>query len=198
MEKIIWGIDPGSSICGVSQLRGGSIGICFNEVPERVYERILRLSDGSPFNIVIEDIYPYSLRLTPAVIDTCKLIGELTYRFGLVAKSVTLVPRNSVKKWIFDTFPEVCTPRIEKKMLLLHARKLKQGKRGLMKKDGEMYTPSFQYVDDRIVIAAMKSIHNIPTPKPGKPNIYGLKSTSHAWQALAVCSFFYHTNTSLR
>ena len=191
MEKIIWGIDPGSTICGVSQLTGGSIGYCFNETPVNVYDRILRLSEGSQFIVVIEDIFPYSLRLTPAVIDTCKLIGELSYRFKQCA-SVELIPRNSVKKWIFDTVPDECIPRINKKMLLKHNRNLKQNKKGLIKIDGQMREPSFQWVDDRIVIAALKTIYNIPTPKPGKPNCYGLKD--HNWQALATAAYLSHTS----
>jgi hypothetical protein len=159
------------------------------------YSRILRLSEGSQFIVVIEDIFPYSLRLTPEVIATCKLIGRLEEKFESCegCSSINLIPRNTIKKWIFDTVPEECIPRINKKILLKHNRNIRYGKKGLTKIDGEMRQPSFQWVDDRIVIAALKSIHNIPTPKPGKKNIYGLGSTSHAWQALAVCSYFYHS-----
>ena len=82
MEKIIWGIDPGSAVCGVCELRSGVIGNCFECEPREVYKRIMALSGANSITVVIEDIFPYSLRLTPAVIDTCKLIGELTYRFN--------------------------------------------------------------------------------------------------------------------
>jgi len=193
MEKIIWAIDPGNLICGVCQLTGSTIGHCFNEKSVSVYRRILSLSEGKSIVIVIEDIKPYSLRLTPQVIDTCKIIGELTYRFNHCkqVESVNLVARNSVKKWIFDTCPDVVLPRIEKKMAALHSRKIAKGMKGLIKADGEMRTPSFHYVDDRSVIAAIKSIFNIPTPKPGKPNIYGL--VDHNWQALATGAYFSHT-----
>ena len=189
--KDIWAIDPGNLICGVSQLTDGRIGHCFNEPSSSVYKKIMSLSSGS-IDIVIEDIFPYSMRLTPEIITTCKLIGELSYRFSSNKRvnSVTLVARNTVKKWVFDTFPDVCIPRIEKKMLALHGRKIKQGKRGLIKKSGEMYSPSFHYVDDRIVIAAVKSLFNIPTPKPGKPSIFGL--VDHSWQALACGAYLSH------
>ena len=195
MEKIIWGIDPGSAVCGVSRLNSGLIGTCFECEPKDVYNRIISLSEGSEVIVVIEDIFPYSLRLTPAVIDTCKLIGELTYRFNAntQVEALALVARNTIKNWIFDTVPEECIPRINKKILLKHNRNIRDNKKGLVKKDGEMRQPSFQWVDDRIVIAALKSIHKIETPKPGKKNVYGLSSTSHAWQALAVCTYFYHT-----
>lgn len=193
MEKIIWGIDPGSAVCGVCELRSGFIGTCFECEPKEVYNRIMRLSMASEIIVAIEDIFPYSLRLTPAVIETCKLIGELTYRFGKArnVSTVSLVARNTIKNWVFNTVPDECIGRINKKILLKHNRNIRDSKKGLIKKDSEMRQPSFQWVDDRIVIAAMKSIHNIPTPKPGKPNIYGLKSTSHAWQALATVSYFY-------
>lgn len=198
MEKIIWGIDPGSSICGVCRLDSGLIGVVFECEPNKVYSEILRLSDGSQFIVVIEDIFPYSMRLTPAVIDTCKLIGGISKEFEIKNPTVPVhfVARNSVKKWIFDTHFAICETRINKKILAKHNRNLKQGKKGLTKLDGEMRQPSFNWVDDRIVIAAMKSLHNIPTPKPGKKNIYGIKSTSHAWQAMSVCSYFYHSNTN--
>lgn len=190
MEKNIWGIDPGNLICGVAQLLDGQIGYCFNEKSVSVYRTILKLSKGEPITIVIEDIKPYSLRLTPQVIDTCKIIGELAYRFNTCKTviSVNLVARNSVKKWIFDTCPDVCNLRIEKKMNTIHRNKIKQGKKGLIKADGEMRQASFHFVDDRTVIAALKSIFNIPTPKPGKPNIFGL--VDHSWQALAVAGFY--------
>jgi hypothetical protein len=194
---LVWAIDPGNLICGMAQLNSdGSIGVCFDEETGSVYRRILSLCGDNPFKIAIEDVYPYSMRLTPEIIDTCKVIGELAYRFRKCKQCelLSLVPRNTIKKWIFDTFPEVCIPRIEKKMALLHARKVREGKRGLMKKDGTMFLPSFQYVDDRIVKESIKTLFNIPTPKPGKPSILGITRDAHAWQALAVAAFFISNN----
>ena len=195
MEKIIWGIDPGSSICGVSKLSNGLIGECFECEPKLVYRRIMSLCGADKVTVVIEDIFPYSLKLTPAVIGTCKLIGELTYRFKKCRQvsSIELVARNSVKKWVFDTVPEVCLPRIAKKIDAKHTKNLSKGLKGLTKLDGEMRKPSFNWVDDRIVKEAMKIIHDIPEPLPGKSNIYGIKKDSHCWSALAVCSFFFHS-----
>ncbi len=190
----IWAIDPGNVVCGVAQLLDRRIGHCFNEQSVSVYEKVMSLCGDNPIEIVIEDVFPFSMRLTPEIIATCKVIGELTYRFSTNPQviSVTLLARNSVKRWIFDTFPDAVTERIEKKMVALHNRKIKQGKRGLVKKTGEMYSPSFHYVDDRTVIAAMKSLFDIPTPKPGKRNIYGL--VDHSWQALACGAYHYHNH----
>jgi hypothetical protein len=197
MEKIIWGIDPGSSICGVSKLSGGLIGDCFECEPKLVYRRIMSLCGADKVTVVIEDIFPYSLKLTPAVIDTCKLIGELTYRFKKCRQvsSIELVARNSVKKWVFDTVPEVCLPRIAKKIDAKHTKNLSKGLKGLTKLDGEMRKPSFNWVDDRIVKEAMKIIHDIPEPLPGKSNIYGIKKDSHVWSALAVATYLFRTAT---
>ena len=196
MENLIWGIDPGSSTCGIVRLDSGLIGICLECEPIKVYKRIISLSGASDITIVIEDIFPYSMRLTPAVIDTCKLIGELTYRFNTDPQvtSVHLVARNTIKNWIFKTFPDVAIPRINKKLWLKHNRDTKKGKKGLVKLDGKMREPSFNYVDDRIVCAAMKELFKMETPKPGKPNVHGLTQNSHAWQALAVCSFYFHSH----
>jgi hypothetical protein len=191
MEKTVWGIDPGSSICGVCELRSGLIGNVFNEEPNKVFNRIMSICGSHRTNIVIEDVFPYSNRLTPEIIDTCKLIGELTYRFNTTDNvSLHLVSRSSVRNWIFKTVPDVVVPRIIARMEYLDKQKIKQGKKGLRDKEGKLYEPHFKYVDDRIVIAALKSIYNIPTPKPGKSNIFGLKD--HSWQALAVTAYFVH------
>ena len=161
--------------------------------PNSVYKRIMSICGTHRAIVVIEDIFPFSNRLTPSVIDTCKLIGELTYRFNTTENiSVKLIPRNTVRNWIFKTVPDVVTPRVIKKMVALDARIVKNGGKGLRNKEGKFYDPHFKFVDDRTVIAALKSIYNIPTPKPGKPNIFGLKN--HSWQALAAASFYRYSN----
>jgi hypothetical protein len=135
--------------------------------------------------VVIEDVRPYSLRLSQQVIDTCKFIGELTYRLKSELKiEYSLNPRSEVKEWVFTNHAEVCLPRIEKKIWDLHHRKEKMGLKGLRNANGDLRKPSFVFVDDRIMIAAMKEYWSIPTPKPGKSGMYGLKS--HSWQALAL------------
>jgi hypothetical protein len=139
------------------------------------------------------------MKLTPTVIDTCKLIGRLSEKFEHCKQvtSIQYVPRNSIKNWVYNTVPDVCIPRINKKILAKHNRNIKSGKKGLTKLDGEMRQPSFNWVDDYIVKEAMKVIHKIPDPLPGKSNIYGITKESHAWQALAVCTFFFHSTPNL-
>lgn len=187
MTRII-GIDPGSTISGICVLEGKEIIFAANLNNREIFHHVNTYQGIDKCIIAIEDIMPYIGRLSPHTIDTCKFIGELTFRFlrAHFVDDLKLVPRNSVKKWIFDSCPDICLPRIIKKMIAIDKRKVKQGKKGLRKLDGEMRLPSFHYVDDRIVIAALKELYSIPTPKPGKPNIYGLKE--HSWQALAVAA----------
>ena len=192
MEKIVWGIDPGSLICGICELNSGLIGNVFNEEPNSVYKRITSLCGANKIDIVIEDVYPYSNRLSPDIIETCKLIGELRYRFSKCksVSSVHFIPRSTVRNWVYNTVPDVVIPRVIARMEYMDKQKIKQGKKGLRTKEGKLYEPSFNYVDDRIVVAAMKELYKIPTPKPGKSNIFGL--TKHNWQAFATVAYFVH------
>jgi hypothetical protein len=104
-----------------------------------------------------------------------------------------------VRKWVFDAYPDICIPAIDKKIAYLDqygARKNEELKaegkkpkyRRYITKSGELRKASFNYVDDRIIISVMKKLWKIPEPKPFKPNIYGLKDDS--WQALALASYY--------
>lgn len=189
----IIGVDPGSTISGLCLLKNNQILSASNTPNGDVFDKIKELLCGSPeATIVIEDIFPYSVRLKPEVIATCKFIGELSYRLNEIGAAIRYVARNSVKKWVFDTFPEICITRIDEKIARLHAWKVKNGKRGYETKTGELRAASFAFVDDRIVIAAIKVLLAIPTPKPGKSNSYGLKS--HSWQALAAAAYYQRQN----
>jgi hypothetical protein len=68
------------------------------------------------------------------------------------------------------------------------------GKRRYVNQGGTIRKASFHWVDDRVVIAVMKKFWNIPTPKPGKKNIYGFSEDS--WQALACGTYFLDKLTS--
>lgn len=195
-QKMIWGLDPGNLICGVCCLVDGRIHSVFSTKSVTVFREILERSAGYLVEIAIEDIFPYQGRLSPQIIDTCKVIGELTYRFNTAdwVEKVHLVPRNRVKNWIFDRFPRICLPRINQKMITIDRRRVQKGFRGLTRLDGTMRLPSFHYVDDRIVVAAMKNLYRIREPKPGKRNKLGINGSDHAWQALATASCFIHMN----
>ena len=178
MNRII-GIDPGKT-CGIVILDRGQITSVFNIISEQIYEKVSSYIVHESCTVVVEDIRPYSLRLTPQVIDTCKFIGELNFRLktwsGL---TVEYVARNQVKKWCFDTFPEVAVPIIQKKI----------EKKGFRNKEtGEWRKPSFIWVDDKVVTECMKVLYKIPMPKSGHGYQYGLRE--HSWQALGLSSYW--------
>lgn len=183
------GIDPGSDATGICVLKDTDILHASNTPNGEVFDQIKELCGGQPATVVIEDIAPYNMRLKPQVIATCKFIGELSYRLRAAGMTdLVFITRNEVKKWVFDTFPAICTTRIREKISRLHTWRLGKGMKGFETKSGDLRSPTFVFVDDRIVIAAIKEHLNIPTPKPGKSNQYGLKS--HSWQALAVAAYF--------
>lgn len=191
LDKTIISIDPGDVISGITILKMGRIAVSGNLENAKVMNFIEDHTKGVPIDeivAVIEDIRPYAAKLTMQIIDTCKYIGELRYRLNGANIASEWFPRSVIKKWVFDSFPVVCTPRIEAKMLYQDGRNIKQGKKGLRTKEGELRKPSFHYVDDRIVIAAMKERWDIETPKPGKTNKY--KISAHGWQALAVGTYY--------
>lgn len=178
MNRII-GIDPGKT-CGIVILDGGQITSVFNIMSEQIYEKVSNYIIHPSCTVVVEDIRPYSLRLTPQVIDTCKFIGELNFRLKTWSGAVVeYVARNHVKKWCFDTFPDTCLPIIQKKI----------EKKGFKNKEtGEWRKPSFIWVDDKVVTECMKVFYKIELPKPGYGYRFGLRE--HSWQALATATYW--------
>lgn len=188
-------IDPGSKKSGLSiimlntdplfktQIAG------FNINNEHLVDEIKKHYVKYTSNVVIEDIRPYGLKMSNDVINTCKWIGELSYRLkSEMEAKVEYVTRGSVKKWVFEHFATLCIERINKKIAYLDGYGERKGKKRYRTKEGLLKKPSFHWVDDRIVIAAMKELWKIPTPTPGRKNIYGL--SEHSWQALAAGSCF--------
>lgn len=187
------GIDPGTHQSGICVLVSGKIKYAAIIPNNEVYGVVSEMAQQSTAEIVIEDIAPYRQPVSMALIETAKFIGELRYRL----KEFTLhfVPRGDVKYWVYEAFPEIAIPRVEKKMLLVDKTKVRQGKKGLRNKEGIMRKPSFNYVDDRIVAAAMKFLFKVPDAKVGHSNIYGLAKDS--WQALGVVACFISKNGKL-
>lgn len=172
MARVFIGIDPGSEKSGVSVLLDGNIAGAWNLKNEDVYNKITPYILMGECFIVIEDMRPYSMRLTMDVIKTCKVIGEMIYRLKVAAGlNVELVSRNEVKKWVFDNFGEAVMPHISQK---------------IAKKFGDK-KPTFVFVDDKTVTIAMKHLFQIELPAPGKGYAHGLKE--HSWQALAVAAY---------
>jgi hypothetical protein len=135
--------------------------------------------------VLIEDIRPFKMGMAMQTIETSKFIGELKYRLkNELSVDYLLIPRFEVKRWVFESFPGIVQEKIEKKIAYLDDIGERSGRKRYRKKSGELYKPTMHYVDDRIVISALKDYWKIPTPKPGKSNLFGLKS--HSWQALAL------------
>ena len=177
------GIDPGNKISGMTVLDNGHIVAALNLEHHNLYSKVTEfILYGA--KIAIEDIRPYSLRLTPQIIDTCKFIGELVYRLRNEANaSVELISRWEVKKWVFDTFPHIVTPLIERKI---------EKKGQVVASTGKFRTPTAVYVDDKIIMEAMKFHYKIPKPPAGSGYKYGLKE--HSWQALAL-ALLHHSSS---
>lgn len=172
-------VDPGSVISGLVIIVNGTITYADN-LQNDVVLKIVRENkkNNNDLLVLVEDIKPYSVGLTQHTIDTCKFIGELCYFLNTIRVKYELITRHQVKRWIFNTFPMVVLDRICKKIEYKNKRN----------NDGKLRKPSYVYVDDRIVIAAMKELWKIETPKPGKRNSLGL--SEHSWQSLAVVSYY--------
>lgn len=191
-NKRIIGLDPGNEITGMVVLDGGIIIGAWNLPNTDLFNKIGSYSLHKNLTIVIEDIKPYSLKLTPQVIDTCKFIGEAVFRLRINAGlHVEMVSRYEVKKWVFDTYPQICLPlisdKIDKKMYeacsVETQEEIKVDRRGRSKRKS-----SFIYVDDRIVIEVMKAAYGLKMPPKGKGYEYGLKT--HSFQALGLATCF--------
>ena len=188
-QRII-GIDPGNVISGMVVLDNGLISGAFNlDNKEALFSRICSYSVHQNLTIVIEDIKPYSVKMSQQVIDTCKFIGLLVYRLTVEAgMTVKMVSRADVKEWVYKAFTATCEPyidiKIEKKRYDACDLETKQlirvnGNGTLKKRKG-----SFIYVDDKMVMEAMKVMYHVKEPAAGKGYEYGLKS--HNWQALGL------------
>jgi hypothetical protein len=114
-----------------------------------------------------------------ATINTCKMIGRLEYVLNQQRIPFKATTRNDVKYFVFNKYYLQLKQEIEKNIT----------RKGRLKIDGTERKASFHYVDDRIVIKAMKLFFRIETPKPGKTNRYGIKE--HAWQALSLVAWWF-------
>ena len=182
-EKRIIGIDPSNQECGIVVLDKGQITTAFNINSELFWNKITNFLVHRDFSVVIEDLRPYTTRLTQQVIDTAKFIGVAEYRLKCeVGANTQFVARNEVKKWCFDTFPHVCVPIIDKVI----------ERKDYRNKDGELRKASFVYCNDSVIQKCMVDYYQIPFPKAGKGYLHGLKS--HSWQALALATMFYNSD----
>lgn len=188
MKQVILGIDPGSENSGIvlfedeELLRGDNL---INEDLFTLIDKYHLFDKGVRLFVVYEDIRPYTSRFNMDTINTCKIIGRLEYVLKQHRIPFKAITRNEVKAFVFNKYPTVAIPEIEKKI----------AKKGKVNKDGKALKPSFQYVDDRIVKQAMKKHWSIETPKPGKSDKRGIKT--HVWQALGAVTCYFNIEATM-
>jgi hypothetical protein len=186
LPKRIIAIDPGNAISGFCMIQDGQISFAANLPNQFVIPKIREFCKNSHYTVVIEDVRPYGVRLTQQLLDTTKFIGELQWRLMSLKIVPEMRPRFEVKKWVFDHFGWMIIPLIEAKM----------AKKGAVKQDGEPKAPHFMWVDDAMVVRAMKDLWEIPAPERGYGYKHGLKD--HSWQALALGSMILEKNKKPR
>lgn len=201
-QKQIIGIDAGSDKSGIIVLVKNRIRHGYNIPNNEVIDFVRSLKNDCKEQIVIvEDVRPYNMRITDGIIKTIKFLGELEWRLSQLGQKYELIPRWSVKQWVFLQFKLLAVPEIEKK--IIRSKNLKEKKikqllaAGKEKEAGDIKitnpSPGFVYVDDRIVANAMRQWWNIKNPsRVGERAAYGLKD--HSWQALGLVSFYMASN----
>jgi hypothetical protein len=178
-RKVVVGVDVGNIISGVVVLMDGEIHYVKSVHNCEVMVIISKyFGEYSETMAVIEDIKPYAGNLSQQAIDTCKFIGQITWRLDEDKIPYKMVTRSEVRKFVYDILPEMVIPMVNARIT----------QRNEKNNDGKNRRPSFVYVNDAIVLKAMKVLWRIETPPPGKGYIHGLKS--HTWSGLALASYF--------
>lgn len=178
-KYVVVAIDPGESKSGIVTYIDGIIEGKPTTLNEEVIPMIREyLGAEYKLRVVVEDVRAYSGQMTPNTVETIKFIGELRYRLKAARIAHKMPTRSNVRKWVFNTFPEQVLPLIMAKI----------AKKGHINKDGQLRKASFVYVDDRIVIEAMRERFSLPASKGRKGNM--LKISTHAWQSLALLEYF--------
>jgi hypothetical protein len=173
------GIDVGNLNSGIVGLIEGQIQLVKIVENKYVFEAAMDcFKQYEVVRVVVEDIKPYAGNLSQQAIDTCKFIGQLTWRLEEAGIEYVMVTRSTVRKWVYDSFPSLILPLVCKKIERKNAKN----------NDGKARKPSFVYVEDGFVLKAMKLFWKIEDAPPGKGYIHGLRA--HTWQALALASYF--------
>lgn len=193
-KERIFSIDVGSERSGVAViLNENTIEYAAVLDNSQIIDKIRYFLTNDNLMALVEDIRPFKTGLSMQTIETAKFIGELKYRLKMELQvDYLLIPRFDVKKWVFNNVNGV-VEKVATKIEYLdkQGERLKR-KRYRNKKTGELYKPTLHYVDDRIVIYAMKEYWKIKTPKPGQKNEFGLNT--HSWQALALGTYYLAKN----
>jgi hypothetical protein len=167
-------------------MENGMIREGYNMANGSVFDFVVAEKKGcDKFIVIVEDVKPYNMRITDGIIKTIKVIGQLEWRLLEAGVKFELIPRWQVKQWVFLQYRSIAEPVIVNKIIA--SRKLKE-KKGL-KINPNKLSPTFVYVDDRIVASAMRAHWGIEKQKNvGKRTPFNLKD--HSWQALGLVSYY--------
>jgi hypothetical protein len=188
-KKTLVGIDAGSEQSGIVIISDGVIQVGDTIGNSHIFDFIVNARNGcKDFVVAVEDMRPYNMRITDGVIQTIKFIGQLEWRLRDVGIAYDLIPRWQVKQWVFLQYKPIVEPLIERKIELAAKRKIKEGKKP------RNASPSFVYVDDRMVSAAMREFWKIEKVKKVGQEAF---IKDHAWSALAVASLHIVSNKPL-
>lgn len=184
------GLDVGSKNSGVVVIDDNGIREGYNIENKFVFAFIRTEAESSEKVIVIiEDIKPYRMQITNGIIQTIKFLGEMEYRLNQAAIAFKLVARWEVKKWVYNKYTRIVDKEIKKNIIRFEALEKKKAEEANKDYEPKNRTPTFVYVDDRIVIKAMRLFWKIENVKGwGKKGKFNLKD--HSWQALGVCTAF--------
>jgi len=178
-KNVVIAIDSGDKQSGVVIIIDNQISYAATSPNEEIVDMIKQyIGVRYRLRVIVEDIRPYSLKLSMNVIETCKWIGELRYRLKSARIAAKYIGRSEVKAWVYNKFPEIVEPMIRSKI----------NKKGLVNKDGGERKSSFIWVDDKIIVAAMRSYWELQPSIRGKKNEYGL--ASHSFQALGLATYY--------
>lgn len=170
---------------GLAVVINGGLMVGFNVPNCEVIGIIESYKDIGTVVCAIEDVRAYKGYFKQNLIDTCKYIGELQYCLKVAGIEYVLVPRSSVKWWLYSRYTSILEPLV---MKIISQKKL-------INKNGEFRKPSFVHVNDRIVANAMREIWQLKKPKPGHKVQNGI--ISHAIQALAVATYLLKNGATL-
>ena len=185
-KELLIGLDPGETYSGVCVVSEFGIVKAINISNDLLIDFISEyFSYGDKLLVIIEDMRPYNMRINDNVINTIKFIGQIEWRLSDLHVAYALHPRWEIKQWVFNNYPAMCGEEVTKK--IDYAARREASKKGV-EDSGKRRSPSFVYVDDRIVEKAVKLWWGITKPKVGQKSPYGL--STHSWQGLAMATFY--------
>ena len=101
---VLLGIDVGNVVSGVVALLDGKIDFVKTVDNRQVFDVVRGyMGKYDSVEVVVEDIKPFAGNLSQQAIDTCKFIGQLTWRLDEIEAKYTLMNRAAVRKWVYET-----------------------------------------------------------------------------------------------